>query len=190
MPAAIDPQAPLEVAIIGGGIVGIALTVGLCRLGVKVKVYEQSRGFREIGAGVAFTGCARRCMSLIDPAVIAAFDSCGAMGLKSADPSDPNDYLSWVDGYNASRDGDPDGETPLFKADAGYKGFSGTRRDMLLEALVKAVPDGVIEFRKRLESIHERGRDDKILLKFADGTTAETDAGQSSQPRLLHFTSS
>ena len=168
----------LEVAIVGGGIVGVMLAVGLCNQGAKVKVYEQSRGFREIGAGVAFTAAAQRCMGMIDPAVHAAFKACGAMPLKSADASDPNDYLSWVDGYNQRRPDDPDYETPLFKLDAGYKGFAGTRRDMLLEALDKAIPDGVIEFRKRLEDFYESGPDDKIQLKFVDGSTAKADVGE------------
>ena len=169
---------PVEIAIVGGGVVGIVLAIGLHSQGIKVKVYEQSRGFREIGAGVAFTACARRCMGMVNPAVDKAFRSCGAMSLKSADPSDPNDYLSWVDGYNQRRADDPDYETPLFKIDAGYKGFLGARRDQLLEALGKALPEGVIEFRKRLESIREGGLEEKISLQFSDGTSAEADAGE------------
>ena len=168
----------IDVAIVGGGMVGVVLAVGLIGQGIKVKVYEQSRGFREIGAGVAFTACSRRCMGMIDPAVIDAFRSCGAVGLKSADPSDPNDYLSWVDGYNQRRADDPEYETPLYKLDAGYKGFAGCRRDQFLEAVGKAVPDGVIEFRKRLENIIERGDEEKIVLTFSDGTSAEADAGK------------
>ncbi|MCJ1473381.1 hypothetical protein MMC13_002032 [Lambiella insularis] len=169
-------EGPLEVAIIGGGIVGLALAVGLTRQRVKVKVYEQARGFREIGAGVAFTACARRCMALIDPSVVEAFGSCGAVGLKSDDASDPNDYLSYVDGYNQRRSDDPDYETPLFKIDAGYKGFAGCRRDQFLEALVKSVPEGVIECKKRLEKVCENGSEGNISLTFADGSSAETDA--------------
>lgn len=171
-------EKPLNIAIIGGGIVGVVLAVGLNRQGIKVKVYEQSRGFREIGAGVAFTACARRCMGMIDPAVADAFGSCGAVGLKSSDASDPNDYLSYVDGYNQRRANDPGYETPLFKIDAGYKGFAGTRRDQFLEALVKALPDEVIECRKRLVDVHEKKIEEKILLTFADGTSTETDAGK------------
>ena len=172
-------QDQINIAVIGGGIVGVVLAVGLhAQPGVNVKVYERSRGFREIGAGIAFTACARRCMSLIDPAVTKAFQSCGAMGLKSADPSDPNDYLSWVDGYNQRRPHEPDYETPLFKIDAGYNGFAGTRRDMFLEALVKALPDDVVECRKQLERIEEQGLEDEITLKFPDGTSAKADAGK------------
>ena len=184
MPATHVGMETPEIAIVGGGIVGVALAVGLFSRGVKVKVYEQSRGFREIGAGVAFTACTRRCMGIIDPAVVVAFRSCGAMGLKSDDPSDPNDYLSWIDGYNQRRAHDPDYETPLYKLDSGYKGFAGCRRDQFLEALAHAVPDGVIEFRKRLENIHEKGEDDKVLLTFSDGTSAEADAGKSVVLRL------
>jgi 2-polyprenyl-6-methoxyphenol hydroxylase-like FAD-dependent oxidoreductase len=50
-----------QIAIIGGGIVGVMLTLGLLRQNVSVRLYEQSGGFREIGAGIAFSACARRC---------------------------------------------------------------------------------------------------------------------------------
>ncbi|MCJ1378979.1 hypothetical protein MMC17_002078 [Xylographa soralifera] len=175
MPAMIVEEEPLEVAIIGGGIVGIVLAIGLIRQRVRVKVYEQARGFREIGAGIAFTANAIRCMEMVDPAIVDAFRSCGSVALKN-DVADPNDYLSWVDGYNQRRDDDPNYEKPLCKINAGYKGFTGTRRDQFLEALLKLIPDGVIELRKRLESVCERGQEEKTLLTFADGTSAETDA--------------
>lgn len=50
-----------RIVIVGGGIVGVILTIGLLRRKVSVRVYEQSDGFRELGAGMAFTSCARHC---------------------------------------------------------------------------------------------------------------------------------
>ena len=173
-----ESGAEVEVAIIGGGIVGIVLAVGLIRQHVKVKVYEQARGFREIGAGIAFTANAIRCMALIDPAIVTALRSSGSVATSSGDAKDPNDYLRWIDGYNRHRDDDPYYQKMLYKIDAGYRGFEGCRRDQFLEALVKVVPEGVIECRKRLDTLEEKGREDKILLKFVDGTSAEVDAGR------------
>ncbi len=178
MPAIDIDEEAVEVAIVGGGIVGIVLAVGLIRQGVHVKVYEQSRGFGEIGAGVAFTANAIRCMGLIDPAIVNALRSSGAVGLSNGDTVDPNDYLRWVDGYNQRCHDDPYHEMPLFKIDAGYKGFEGCRRDQFLDALVKVVPEGVVECRKRLDTCCERGKEEKILLTFIDGTTAKADAGK------------
>src|SRR3954471_16913218 len=42
----------LRVAIIGGGLGGIASALFLRKAGVEVTVYEQSRELREVGAGI------------------------------------------------------------------------------------------------------------------------------------------
>ncbi len=171
-------DASLEVAIIGGGIVGLVLANGLVRQQVKVKVYEQAQSFREIGAGMAFTANATRCMELINPVILDAFRSSGSVATSNGDSKNPNDYLRWIDGYNRRSDDDPNYQKMLFKIDAGYKGFEGCRRDQFLEALVNIIPAGVVECKKRLERVEEKGREDKILLTFSDGVSVETDAGK------------
>lgn len=176
-------EAPIEVAIVGGGIVGLVLANGLIRQRIKVKVYEQAQSFREIGAGMAFTANATRCMELIDPAILAAFRSSGSVATSNGDPEDPNDYLRWIDGYNRHCDDDPYYQKMLFKIDAGYKGFEGCRRDQFLEALVKIIPAGVVECRKRLDRLEERGIEKKVLLTFFDGTSAEADSGKFMAPQ-------
>ena len=65
MPGIVDDQ-PVEVAIVGGGIIGLVLALGLIKRNVRVKIYEQARIFREIGAGVAFTANAVRCLGMIE----------------------------------------------------------------------------------------------------------------------------
>ena len=177
-------EEPLEIAIVGGGLVGVMLAVSLVRRRIKVKVYEQARGFREIGAGIAFTSNAVRCMGLMDPAIADALKSTGAVPISiGAHQEDPNDFLRWLDGYNQRLESDPKFEKLVYEVDAGYKGFQGCRRDHFLEALVKLLPKGVIECRKRLQDIEEKEIDEKILLTFSDGTSAEADAGKSVVPR-------
>lgn len=186
-----SPTEQLEVVIVGGGIIGLVLTVGLLRVGVKVKVYEQAQGFREIGAGIAFTANAIRCMNLIDPAIPIALRSSGSVATSNGGEEDPNDYLRWIDGYDRQRENEPYQQRLLYKLDAGYRGFEGCRRDQFLEALVKIVPPGVVELKKRLETIEDRGKDKKLRLTFRDGTIAEADAGESvslrhANPGLFH----
>ncbi|EED12123.1 monooxygenase, putative [Talaromyces stipitatus ATCC 10500] len=166
----------VEIAIIGGGIVGVILAVGLLRRNVKVRVFEQAQGFREIGAGIAFTANAIRCMEQIDPAIVTALRTSGSVPTSDGNEDDPNDYLRWIDGYNQLREDDPYYQRMLYKIDAGYRGFEGCRRDQFLEALVKVVPPGVIECKKRLEKIEEQEQEKKISLKFVDGTMVEVDA--------------
>jgi salicylate hydroxylase len=44
---------PLRIAIIGGGIGGLAASLALRSRGLDVSVYEQAKQLREIGAGVS-----------------------------------------------------------------------------------------------------------------------------------------
>jgi len=56
----------------------------------------------------------------------------------------------------------------------GDLGQSSVHRAHFLDAIVKLVPEGVAEFGKRVAEVERKG--DKMVLKFADGTTAEADA--------------
>lgn len=176
MPApSLTENGPVSIAIVGGGIAGLVLAVGLLRQNVKVKVYEQAQGFREIGAGIAFTANAVKCMEQIDPAIVTALRSGGAVSTSHGHETDPNDYLRWLDGYNKLPTDDPYHQRMLYKLDAGYRGFEGCRRDQLLEALVEIIPPGVIECRKRLDMVDE-AEDGKMHLSFEDGIVEEADA--------------
>ncbi|OOO04811.1 monooxygenase FAD-binding protein [Aspergillus oryzae] len=164
-----------EIAIVGGGIVGLVLAAGLTRRGVQVKLYEQARNFREIGAGIGFTKNTVGCMEKINPAVVTALRSGGAVNV-SLDQQDPKSYLRWIDGYGQQREGDPMYQKPLLKLDAGVKGWETVRRDQFLEDLVKVIPEGVVHLRKRLDTIEDNEDVDKVYLNFTDGTRAEADA--------------
>jgi hypothetical protein len=88
-----------QIAIIGGGIVGVMLTLGLLRQNVSVRLYEQSGGFREIGAGIAFSACARRCSaytlsnceSSFRDACLRSFESITQINIERADFLEPHD---------------------------------------------------------------------------------------------------
>jgi salicylate hydroxylase len=57
----------LPIAIVGGGLGGLALAIGLLRHGVKVHIYEASPAFSEIGAGVTLGANATTALHLMDP---------------------------------------------------------------------------------------------------------------------------
>jgi salicylate hydroxylase len=57
---------------------------------------------------------------------------------------------------------------------AGDLGQSSVHRAHFLDELVSLVPDGVAKFGKRLEKVEKKN--DKMLLTFQDGSTAEADA--------------
>jgi len=172
-PPTVEGGKKLDVAIVGGGIIGLILALGLNRRGIKVKVYEQARFLREIGAGVAFTANAVRCMEQVDPRLVTALRS---VATSNGDPRNPNDYLQWVDGFNLDPE-HSENEKVLYKLFAGSRGFEGCHRAHFLDALLKVVPEGVVHFNKRLANIVEQDDVKKVRLEFEDETVAEADAG-------------
>ena len=194
------PNGLPEIAIVGGGIVGLILAVGLYRRLIPVSVYEQSSSFRESGAGIGFNVAAKACMEMIDPAVLTALRLCGGVPVSAADPTDQHDYLRWVDGYSHDRkhsmdediteedEGElaPGGWQRLYlKADAGYKGIEGTRRDHFLEELGRLFPSHMIHFNKQLDNVTNPEDGSRIVLSFGDGTTATADAGACPCPNAI-----
>jgi salicylate hydroxylase len=179
MPGLIVEQERLSVAIVGGGIIGLTLALGLLKRNIDVVVYEQARSLREIGAGVAFTANAVRCMRLIHPGIVEALRS---VATANGDPNNETDYLRWVDGFNDQGDGE---EEPLFMLDAGYKGFEGCHRAHFLDALIKHIPDGVVQLNKRLETLDDNVNSSKVRLDFADGSSALADTGEFLTPPPL-----
>jgi salicylate hydroxylase len=175
MPSAVRPQEPLEIAIVGGGIVGLALVVGLLRRGIQVKLYEKASAFRPIGAGIGFTPNSLRALELLHPKAIEAQRK---VTTPNGDPKNPNDWLTYLDGYhhNSSDPNDTE-EKLLFRLHTGFRGFEGCVRADFLNELLELVPPGVIEFSKGLDKIEDRGDEEKLTLHFQDGTTATADAG-------------
>lgn len=171
-----EKEEPLTVAIVGGGIVGLILAIGLLKQNIKVAVYEQAQGFREIGAGIAFTANSIRCMESIDPAIVTALRSSGSVATSDSNGADHNDYFRWIDGYNQLNQDEPNFQRMLYKINAGHRGFEGCRRDQFLESLVRLIPQEVVHCGKRLKMAVE-SRDGNVQLKFEDGSIIEADAG-------------
>jgi salicylate hydroxylase len=161
---------PFEVAVIGGGIVGLALVTGLLHRGVSVKLYEKTSAFRPIGAGIGFTPNTQQALQLLNPG---AFEAQQKVTTANGDPKNPNDWLLYLDGYHS------DEEELIFKLHAGYRGFEGCVRADFLNEMLKLIPSEVIEFNKSIENIVDLGDDKKIQLHFKDGSTAQADAGKS-----------
>ena len=161
----------LNVAIVGGGIVGCVTALGLLKRGISVTIYEQARSFREIGAGIAFSATPQKCMQLTNPNVLAA--------LKAVSVENGDLVHLFCDGYHTLSD-DPNDmrETELFRLDMSASGFNGCHRAHFLDELVKYIPDGVVKFQKRLDKYVIGGDDEEITLSFEDGTSATADAGE------------
>ncbi|KAH8660361.1 putative salicylate hydroxylase [Xylariales sp. PMI_506] len=184
------PEASVEypdggIAIVGGGIAGVTLALSLIKRGVPCKIYEQGRNFAEIGAGVAFAPNSIRAMKACDPNVYTAFKGVATHNLwesKRADMAQGRKglYFDFFDGYNSKGDDDSEPPKPLFSL-WNDEGANSVHRAHFLDAMVKFLPEGIAEFRKRVDRVEvvddeEASLEGPVVLHFADGTTATADA--------------
>ncbi|OBT52516.1 hypothetical protein VE04_07896 [Pseudogymnoascus sp. 24MN13] len=154
------------VAVVGGGIVGLALVTGLLHRGVRVKLYEKTSAFRPIGAGIGFTPNTQQALQLLNPGAFAAQQK---VTTANGDPKNPNDWLLYLDGYSS------DVEELIFKLHAGYRGFEGCVRADFLDEMLKLIPPEIIQFNKSIVDIVDPGDGAKVQMHFKDGSTAQAD---------------
>ncbi|KAL3469430.1 hypothetical protein BJX99DRAFT_265208 [Aspergillus californicus] len=169
--------APFTVAIIGSGIIGTVLALGLSTRSIPVKVYEQSRSHREIGAGIAFTANARRCLALIDPRLE---DCVTAVATVNGDPAAPNNNMQFVDGFTHDPVlhrgvGEEMVGRKVWRLWAGERGFEGCHRAHFLEGVMGVLPEGVVEMGRRVEGVVCPEGEGKVRVVFSDGSFEEAD---------------
>jgi salicylate hydroxylase len=168
------------VAIVGGGIVGVALALGLIERGLRVSVYERASEFPEIGVGFAFTGVARKCMEQLSPAVIEALKKVASENQHSID--------NYWDGYNhddetiesSNTKDDNDSTAPvgklLFQLPNADMAWWSCLRSQFLNAMAQALPKDVVLFKKELADYEETSEGQgPVKLRFTDGSAATAD---------------
>jgi salicylate hydroxylase len=158
-----DFQKPLSLAIVGGGIAGLTLSIALLTHcpSIDVRLYESASAFGEIGAGVGFQPVMVRTMSLIDPRIAAAFQKCNK-GNTVTDPpvwftvrvGDERKYRPDSGDSSISNEAGHAREARLgqeaFVIPARRGPSGGVHRAHFLDELIKLVPDGVAQFQKKL----------------------------------------
>ncbi|OBT63544.1 hypothetical protein VE03_07033 [Pseudogymnoascus sp. 23342-1-I1] len=168
----IQEMVPIEIAIVGGGIGGLALSIGLQQYGhLRVKIYEAASKFSEIGAGVFFGANSIRAMTLIHPAIGEAF---AKISTSAGWESKRNTYFDFVLAHELH--GLPTGSHIISPQVTSSEQHSTAHRAHFVDELIKLVPDGTVEFGKRLADISRDEGRGKTIMRFADGSTAEADA--------------
>jgi 2-polyprenyl-6-methoxyphenol hydroxylase-like FAD-dependent oxidoreductase len=150
----------LRIAVVGGGIAGLAAAGFLHRAGLRATVYEQAGRISEVGAGLVVAPNAVRLIRRLG--AIERFE-------KVAVPLETGwEFRRWQDGrvLFSQRMG-TDCER-LY----GEWCYTAHRAD-LLDVLLSAVPDPGPRLAKRCVAVR-RGADD-VELAFADGSTATAD---------------
>ncbi|OJK02263.1 hypothetical protein ASPACDRAFT_1854241 [Aspergillus aculeatus ATCC 16872] len=170
------PKKNFHVAIVGGGIAGVTLAIALHHRNISVTIYEQAHAFSEVGAGVSFSPNAVQAMKFCHDGIYSAFEKVCTRNLW---PSKQKVWFDYLDGYNYSKGADETGADQR-RQDIEFTisnslGQNGVHRAHFLDELIKLVPQEICRFKRRLEDIHERLRDGKLILKFADGSEEEAD---------------
>jgi len=165
------------IAIVGGGIAGVTLAIALLSRDIPCTIYEQGHNFAEIGAGVAFAPNSVRAMRACDPNIYKAFQAVATHNLwesKCADQASgrKGTWFDFLDGFHDPKEGE---EPKVFFSLLNDEGANSVHRAHFLDEMVKYIPEGIAQFRKRVEKVEEVANG-PVILHFADGTTAEADA--------------
>ncbi|KAJ3496442.1 hypothetical protein NLG97_g2662 [Lecanicillium saksenae] len=163
---------PINVAIIGGGIGGLALSIGLLQYKhIHVRIFEAAPQFFEIGAGVFFGANAIRAMTLINPAIGEAYARISTTaGWKSKEET----YFDFILGQEVH--GLPAGTSVSSPQLGPHERHSTAHRAHFIDELARLVPEEIAEFSKRLIGLTRDEARGRTMMKFADGVTYEADA--------------
>jgi salicylate hydroxylase len=149
-----------RIAVLGGGIGGIAAAAFLRLAGLRATVYEQASQLREVGAGVVVAPNAVRLLRALG--VLGAFE-------ERAVPLDTGwEFRRWRDGLVLSAE---DLATECERR-YGERTYTAHRAD-LLDAISRAVPAGDIQLGRRCLQVDLAGP--RPRLRFADGGWVEAD---------------
>lgn len=156
----------IQVAIVGGGIAGLALAAGLVKKRhIDVHVYESVSAYKDIGAGLALHLNAIKAMALIGPEVRQAyFDMALSMG------DENQEMVTEVILGQGPHKGQLVAE--LGRA----KGRKTVSRADLLEGFLALIPKETISFGKKLVDVKEQNSSKpNVHLTFQDGTEVKVD---------------
>ena len=178
---------PLRIALIGGGIGGLATLLGLLnhtsRTTITPHLYEAASQFTEIGAGVGFGPNALNAMGLVDPALKTACQNIapkGAMREHKGETKSPwHIFMMGMDGKSGGNQlktlEEMPGATPF-----NDNRFKGVHRASFLEEMLKILKErgmgDYVSFNKRCNDLEDLGEGKGLRISFADGSTAEADA--------------
>jgi salicylate hydroxylase len=188
---------PLTIAIIGGGLSGLALSIGLLHHPhIQFQIYESAPSFSEIGAGIMFGPHAVNALRLLHPEALEAFKKCVTYN--------EDEGMKWLwptFRYGTDRGGgwelggeiaqiSPSEDVGRMIEVCGTKTMSAVHRARFLDECVKILPEGRASFGKNLVGIEEAK--EGVKMTFADGTDSIADAvigcdGIKSRTRAILF---
>src|SRR5690625_764433 len=147
----------MDIAIIGGGIGGLAAAIGLHKIGIKAHIYEQAHSFQPLGAGIG-----------IGSNVMVALQKLGVKEsiLKTGMPLHEQRFLNGKFQVMTTID------FSQLKKRFGEENIAVQRAD-LHEALFHSIDPQYFHFGKKL--IRFKQTAENVLLRFADNTEVMAD---------------
>ena len=173
---------PFTIAIVGGGLGGLALAVGFLKHNISFRIYEAAPTFAEIGAGIAFGPNSIRALGLIDQRLLEGYRKHAAF---NESPDKSKTFMTTILGTDlraSNKDEAVRGKAgdviwrldDMDELDAwtGLKTRSCIHRARLLEEFAALIPPDVASFNKALDDIEELEDGSGVRLHFSDGTSA------------------
>lgn len=149
----------IRVAVIGGGIAGLALTTQLVKYHhLDVQLYEAAPQFSEIGAGISFGANAVKAIELLGLS-----QEYEVIADKVKAPY-TDIWFQWRNGYT---------DEFLSASIAPAVGQSSVHRADFLDTLIPLVPLKNVHFNKRVQQID--ATEDQATITFMDGDQVECD---------------
>ncbi|MGH3251349.1 MAG: FAD-dependent monooxygenase [Trebonia sp.] len=149
-----------RIAVIGGGIGGLATAAFLHRAGLPAVIYEQAAELKEIGAGLVIAPNAARLLRRLG--VLSVIEQ-QAVRLETG-----WEFRRWADGTVLSAENLAARCLELY----GEHTYAAHRAD-LLSAIRQAVPADAVRLGRRCSGLVSDGP--RPVLEFTDGTAAEAD---------------
>lgn len=147
----------MKIAIIGGGIGGLATTIGLHKLGINAHIYEQAHSFKPLGTGIGIGSNAMLALQKL---------GVGKDVLESGLALYEQRFLNGNFKVMNTID------FTLLKKRFGEENIAIQRAD-LHAALFNNIESNFLHFNKKVTVFEQQ--DDKVILTFTDGTTQEVD---------------
>lgn len=152
-----------NVAIVGGGLCGLACAIALGQRSIRYHIYEARSSFTEIGAGINIGPNTLKAFEAIDPALgDAIFRMCSRNPASKADV-----WMQMRYGAPTNQHSDYELITELM---APPTGNMAAHRNDLLRLLASRLPESCASFDKKLTGVDQT--EAGVTLRFADGGLA------------------
>ena len=149
----------LRIALVGGGLGGLAAAIALSRSGFDIRVFEQSNQIKEVGAGITLT-----------PNAVKILCALGLEADLNKHGFEPESMVTrnWNTGHPLSRI-----QSKGITANRFGAGLYHIHRADLLESLLNALPKGLLRLDTRCASV--ASREGSAVLTMSDGSQEEAD---------------